>query len=634
MVLNGIGPQGEMMDVMVSHDIPSLADWAEDRYILPKETAELSGPWSNDYVPYLIDPMRWLSDMATRQVTLCACTQSAKTELGNILIGRTIDVNPAPTLIVMPRENDANRRIATRLRPMFKSTPSLLRHLGGKLDNLNIGKETILDNMILYIAWANSPAALADNPVCIVILDEAGKFPQSTGKEADPYSLSKKRQRTFRTRSKLLITSSPVGEGDIFDAEFMKGDMNEWFARCPCCGVSHIMRQVNLKVDKTKSGDWLHPEIYRAGGHARYVCPACSNPWDEYQRWDAVSSGRYAPWGCAVDTAGRIVGKIPLTSHHSCRVSAFMLHPVFQTMDDLAGDWANAIMAKKVGNVKPLQDYINSQLAEPWKETEKATSRKQLQFHIGTYRQGTVPAGVQMLSCGVDIQIDHVWVTVDGWGYLSEAWSIFDGRLETGDTSELENLEVLRRFLKTPWVSPDNPDIPFFIYRTAIDVGYRPEVIKDFCRQCTELNLMQVRGDDSVRTRPFRATKIAGGTMIRYDLNIREYKNRLYRLLFDSAVPGPGYWHLSKDTTEETLNHLTSEEQRPVRTRRKQRYELIWVLKKEHLPNHLWDCKVYSSFAAELSGAHSLQSLEEIKPKQPKKKRGRSGFLDDLPALT
>lgn len=624
----------EVIETTTSQDIPTLADWAEDRYILPEETAEIEGPWSHDYTPFLLEPMRWLSDMATRQVTVCACSESGKTELSNILIGRTADVAPAPTIIVMPRETDANRRIATRLRPMFKSTPSLLHHLGGKLDNLNIGKETILDNMILYIAWANSPAALADNPVCHVILDEVGKYPATTGKEADPISLAKKRQRTFRTRSKLLIMSTPVGEGDLFDAEFEKGDKNEWWAKCPCCGLYHVMKQVNMRVDKDKVGNWLDPEIYRAGGHARYVCPACKKPWDEYKRWDAVSSGRYAPEGCSVDSSGRIVGDVPVTRHHSCRITALMLHPAFQIIDDLAGDWAAAILAKKAGIIKPLQDYINSQLAEPWKETEKATSRKQLQFHIGTYRQGTVPAGVQMLSCGVDIQIDHVWVSVDGWGYLSEAWSIFEGRLETGDTKELENLEVLRRFLKTTWISADDPDLKFFIYKTAIDVGYRPDVIKDFCSQCKELDIIQVRGDDSVRTRPFRAVKIAGGTMIRYDLNVNEYKNRLYRLLFDSAVPGPGYWHLSKDTTDETINHLTAEEQRPIRTRRKQRYELMWVLKKEHLPNHLWDCKVYSSVAAELSGAHSLQSLE-VKPKQPKKKRsGRSGFLDDLPKLT
>lgn len=636
MILKPLPTQPEVLEAWIDHDVLSLANWAESYYILPRETAELAGPWSNDYVPFLREPMRWLSDMATRQVTVCACSQSAKTELSNILIGRTVDVNPAPILIVMPRENDANRRIATRLRPMFRSTPSLLRHLGGKLDNLNIGKETILDNMILYIAWANSPAALADNPVCIVILDEAAKFPQSTGKEADPYSLAKKRQRTFRTRSKLLIMSSPVGEGDIFDAEYRKGDKNEWWAKCPCCGVYHVMRQVNMELDKDADGNWFDAEIYRAGGHARYVCPACRKPWDEYQRWDAVSSGRYAPEGCSVDPSGMIIGDVPVTSNRSCRITAFMLHPVFQTMDDLAGDWANAMLAKKAGNIKPLQDFINSQLAEPWKETEKATSRKQLQFHIGTYRKGTVPAGVQILSCGVDVQLDHVWVSVDGWGYLSESWSIFEGRLETGDTKEFENLEVLRRFLKTTWVSADDPDLKFFIYKTAIDTGYRPEVIKDFCRKCKELDIIPVRGDDSVWTRPFRAVKIAGGTMIRYDLNVNEYKNRLYRLLFDSAVPGPGYWHLNADTTEETLSHLTAEEQRhPVRPRRKRGHELVWMLKKEHTPNHLWDCKLYSSFAAELCGAHSLPSLEEIKPKQTKKKRsGRSGFLDNLPDLS
>lgn len=627
----------EVRESTVSKEIPSLADWAADRYILSEKTAEISGPWSNSYVPFLMLPMQWLSDLATRQVTLCACTQSAKTELGNILIGRTIDVNPGPLLIVLPREDDANRRIATRLRPMFKSVPSLLEHLGGKLETLNIGKETVLDNMILYIAWSNSPAAMADNPVCIIIIDEAAKFPQSTGKEADPYSLSKKRQRTFRTRSKLLISSSPVGQGDIFDEEFEKGDKNEWFAKCPLCGLSNIMKQVNMKLDKTKSGKLLHPEVYRSGGHARYVCPDCKKPWDEYQRWEAIRTGRYAPEGCTVDPAGRIIGKVPVTSHHSARVTAFMLHPAFQTIDDLAGEWANAVVQKKKGNVRPLQDYINSQLAEQWKETEKATSKKVLQMHIGRYKTNEIPKGVQILSCGIDIQIDHIWVSVDGWGYLSEVWSIYEGRLETGDTKELENYEILRNFLKRDWVSPDQPDQKFWIYKSAIDCGYRPEVVTDFCSQCTELDIIPVRGDPTVRTRPYRSVKIAGGTMTRFDLNVNDYKSRLYRLLFQSSVPGPGYWHLHAGTSDEILSHLTAEEQRTVRNRRSQKYELVWTLKKEHRPNHAWDCKIYSSFAAEQLGAHSLPDPQAIESRPAVKKdiarpRG-SGWLDNLPKL-
>jgi len=634
MILRPLPTQPEVLDAWISHDIPSLANWAEDHYILPKETAEMSGPWSHDITPCLLEPMKWLSDMATRQVTICACNQAGKSELSNIFIGWIIDVAPAPTLLAMPRESDANRRLATRIRPMFKLTPSLLQKLGGKLDKLNIGKETILDNMILYIAWSNSPAAMADNPICNVILDEVVLYSPSIGKRTDAISRGKRRQRTFRTHSKLLVTSSPENEGDLFDAEFEKGDKNEWWAKCPCCDTHHIMRWANVELDKDNDGNLLDAEIYRAGGHARYVCPECKNPWDEYQRWEAVSSGHYAPEGCSVDPSGRIIGNVPVTSHHSCRITALMLHPAFQTIDDLAGDWADAMPAKKMGNVIPLQDFINNQLAEPWKETEKVTSKKVLRFHIGTYRKGTVPAGVQILSCGVDVQIDHVWVSVDGWGYLSEVWSIFEGRLETGDTKELENFEVLRRFLHTTWVSADNPDLKFYIYMTAIDVGYRPHVIRDFRRKCTEINLVEVRGDLSVRTRPSRAIRDNFKQIIRYDLNVNDYKSRVYRLLFESAVPGPGYWHLNADTTEETLDHLTAEEQRLIRSYRRQRYEVGWIPKKENRANHLWDAKVYSSFAAELIGAHSLPSLEAEKPKPKKKQAGQSGWLDDLPSLT
>ena len=597
-----------------------MADWAEENYVLSQETSELAGPWSNDYTPYLVPIMNCLDDITTRQVTVCACTQSGKTELSNILIGYTCDVDPAATMIVMPREDDANRRLGTRIRPMFRANSRLTRHLPkGRLENLNIGKETSLDNMILYIAWSNSPAALADNPVAKVILDEAAKFPPSTGREADPYSLSKKRQRTFRSRSKLLVMSSPVGEGDLFDAEFENGDKNEWWAKCPYCSVYHIMKQVNLKIDKNADGSWLDAEIYRAGGHARYICPACKKPWDENQRWEAVSSGRYAPKGCSVDPSGMIVGDVPVTTHHSYRITAFMLHPVFQTMDDLAGDWAAAIKAKKAGNVKPLQDYINSQLAEPWKEAEQKTEIDTIRPHIGDLESGIVPEGVKLLTGGVDVQADHVWVVILGWGYLSECWLIYAGRIETGDTRDLANYGLVRTFAAYKWPLARDDKTVMRIAATAVDCGYHTDTVIDFCRQCTESNLIAVRGDDKVRTRVYHAFKLPDNKSVRYDLNVTILKDRLYRLLFESTTPGPGYFHLPCDVTEEILGHFTSEEKRVVR---RYRQELKWVLKNSGEANHIWDASVYATFAAELAGARLLAGSEQ-KLAKPFKISGR-----------
>jgi len=598
-----------------------MADWAEENYVLSQETSELAGAWSNDYTPYLVPIMNWLSDIITRQVTVVKAAQVGGSELTNILIGYTCDVDPAPTMIVMPREDDANRRLGTRIRPMFRANSRLTRHLPkGRLDNLNIGKETILDNMILYIAWSNSPAALADNPVAKVIMDEVGKYPAASGREADPISLAKKRQRTFRTRSKLLVISSPVAEDDLLDAEFKKGDKCEWWAKCPHCGVYHTMKQINFKVDKNADGSWLDAEIYRGGGHARYICPACKKPWDEYQRWEAVSSGHYVPAGCSVDPSGRIVGDIYFSSHRSCRITAFMLHPVFQTMDDLAGDWAAAIKAKKAGNIKPLQDYINSQLAEPWKEAEQKTDIAVIRPHIGDLESGIVPEGVQLLTGGIDVHPDHIWAVILGWGYLSECWLIYAGRIETGDTRDLANYGLVRTFAAYKWPLAKNDKTVMRIAATAVDCGYHTDTVIDFCRQCTESNLIAVRGDDKVKTRVYHAFKLPDGKSVRYDLNITILKDRLYRLLFESTTPGPGYFHLPYDVTEEILGHFTSEEKRVVRSRYRQ--ELRWVLKDSGKPNHIWDASVYATFAAELAGARLLAGSEQ-RPAKPLKIIGR-----------
>lgn len=602
--------QPEEQDLLNQADKPSMAEWAEDNYVLSPETSEIAGPWSNEYVPWLVPVMGWLSDLRTRQVTLRKCSQAAGTELANILIGYTCDVEPAPTLLTMPREDDANRRVATRLRPMFKANTRLQRHLKyGRLDHLNVGKETILDNMILFIAWANSPAALADNPVAKVILDEVGKYPAASGKEADPISLAKKRQRTFRTRSKLLVISTPVLEGDLFDAEWHRGDQCYWWARCTFCGHYHVLQWANVQLDKDKAGHLLHPEVYRAGGHAWYVCPHCKKVWDEYARWEAVGAGRYAPAGCSVNQRGELVGSRPATTHHSPCVTALMLHPIFQTIDDLAADWAYAQVARKAGDIKPLQDFINSQLAESWKEAELETETDAVRVHITGFAADTVPKGVRVLTAGVDVQADHVWVVLLGWGYLSEVWMVHAGRLETGDMRVLDNYSLVRNFAASTWPVAKADDTVMRIAMTAVDCGYRTDTVQDFCRSVTESRVIPVRGDDRVKNAPYRAFKLPDKQSVRYDINPNLYKDRLYRLLFDCERPGPGYFHLPAQISEEILEHLTSEEKRTYRVRGKQ--EMVWV-KKRGRANHIWDACVYATFAAELVGARLLTGEKEL----------------------
>jgi len=599
--------QPEEIEVLEPRDRVSVADWAVQRRKLSPKTSDIHGPWSHEYAPYTVPIMEWLSNPTVRQVNVMKSAQSGGTEIGLNFLGWVVEEAPGPFAFAMPREADTSKRINTRVRFMFESTPSLQKHLPRQsLDELNIGKETILDNMILYPIWAGSPAAMADSPICYLHLDEVAKFPWKVKKEADPINLLKKRQTTFPGKSKLLNTSTPAVKGDPFDKEYEGGHKYKWQSKCPHCGEYHVQKWKYYQLDKNKDGTLLSPAKYEAGGHARYACPQCGTFWNEWERWQAVSEGVPVPEGCTVDSTGKIVGKIPLViPNRSIRITAFMLYPGWITADKLASEWASAQESKRAGDLEPLQDFINSRCGESWEEKEKVTEVSKLYSHVGEYPPEIVPAGVQMLTAGCDVQLDHIWLRVLGWGYLSEVWSIYEARIETGDTSLLENYQLLREVLSRGFPMAEDPGRMMHIYKAGIDCNYRTDVVYDFCRKCTELNLVPTRGDDSVKMRTYRATKVAGGTLVRYDINITAIKDRLYRLLFEAAVPGPGYFHLHRETTDEVLRHLTNEEQQVLRKGKK--VERVWVKKKNRKLNHLWDCDVISTFIAELAGVRALR---------------------------
>ncbi len=610
--------QAEEVEILQPRDSLTVSQWAEKRRKLSKLTSNYDGDWSNKYTPFLIEIMDALSDAITRQVTLQKCSQSGGTEAGLNFVGRTIEEDPGPMLIVMPTEKDTNRRMNTGLKPMFKSTMTLRKYLpGGKVDNLNIGKETVLENIILYIGWAGSATALADNTVRYVILDEVGKFPASAGEESDPISLARDRMRTYSHRSKMYCPSTPVLKDDLFDREYKDGDMRQWWSKCPHCGDRHVLKWENVSLDKTEDGKLLTPKEYENGGHARYVCPKCAVLWTEQERWKAVLAGKWAPDGCEVETDGSITGEAAISKHKSYHMNSLMLYPGFQTVDVLAAAWAKAQIAKHLGDIKPLQNFINSELGEPFEDRKKITAEDVVRRHKGNYPENIVPRGVQMIIITADVQLDHFWVSVDGYGYLSEVWDIYTGRIEAGgDTKYLENWDPLRKFLSSSFIIADQNPPPgvkprvMTAYMCGVDCNYQMQVALDFCSQCKELNIVPVRGDAHVRNQVFRSKKIEGGWTIRYDLNVDRIKDRIFYQLYENDVPGSGYWHLNADTTEDTISQLASEHQKTVRAGN--RTETIWVPKDSHRPNHIWDCKVYSSFVAELAGARALPDPDKV----------------------
>jgi len=620
--------QPEELEILEPRDHMSVSQWAESFRRLSPKTSDIHGPWSNDYTPFLVEIMDSLSSPGIRQVTLSKCFQAGGTEVACNFLGWAADEAPGPMLVVMPTQIDVTRRVSTRVKPMFESTPSLLRHLGGDIDALNIGKETILDTMILYLGWSTSPAALADNPVCYVVLDEVGKYPPRSRNEADPVSLAKDRQRTFFSRACLFVNSTPVQEKDLLDREHKRGDQRTWWCPCPHCKTHHVLDWPNVEIDKDADDHFLDEEAYLLGGRSRYVCPDCGKPWTESQRWDAVSAGQWAPAGCTVDKRGRLVGDPPISTHRSYHITSMMLHPHFMTIDRLAAAWVNAQEHYRGGDIGPLQDFINGELAQPWTESEQTLDENVLESHRGFYKSRTVPEGVAMLTAGFDVQIDHVWMIVVGWGYLGESWIVAWSRLETGDTREVENFAAVADAMRMTWplVGPGKKSAR--ILKGGIDCAYRPEPVRLFCRWAADVDVVPVRGDPTVKAfcRPTKLSgpargsdlaKHAGASEIRYDLNVNAYKDRLARSIA-AETPGPGFLHLPADADAagdvSIMRQLTAEKRIPIRDSRGRHKGWTWVPKTEKRPNHLTDCFDYAAAVSDLAGARLIPDPDAPAP--------------------
>ena len=607
--------QPEELELLEQREHVSMEVWAEQKYILP-ETAPIPGPWNNYYTPYLVKPMQKLCAVGQCQVTALACSQGAKTELANILIGYRADQAPAPLLVVMPREDDAHRRVNTRIRPMFRKCPDLLKLLaGGRPESLNAGSETILkNNMIIYLAWSGSPAALSDNSVCVIILDEVGKYPPKSGREADPVSLAKKRVRAFKGRWKILVVSTPVYEDDLIDTEYKKSDKETWWVGCPHCNKWGLLSFWNVVIDKDKEGNFFEPDVYSDGTHSRYVCPECGALWSEEDRWMAASSGMWCPDGCTV-VDGKIEGKVPVTDHYGFRINFLMLAPMFSTVADGVMEWVSACKEKKTGNKEPLQDFYNSQLGEALREIQKKTDEKIILLHRGLYKTGFVPDYVQIITNAIDVHLDHFIVLSAGWGYLYQSAVIFYARLETGDTKLLENWGPVEEFLKMTFSLSNNLGEKLSPILTAVDCGFNKETVINFCGKTTWANIIPVRGSDSVHAGIYRKNDKDDAPITRFDLNVNEIKNSLHEILHRAETPGPGYMQIPIDADYNLVKQLCSEHRIVEKTGKYKRPS--WVPKNEsHSENHYWDALVYAKFAADLVGARMLRDPAEIVAKK------------------
>ena len=579
----------------------TVSEWADTFRRLDVKTSAEPGQWSTSRTPYLKGVMDAFTDPFVDEITVMAASQVGKTEAMYNMLGYVIDQDPGPTLMVSPRADDAKSVSYNRIRPMIEVSPVLSRYLPENLDDIN-KLEYHFDRMIIYFAGSNSPADLASRPIRYLFLDEVDKYPKFSGREADPIKLASERQKTFWNKKTIKVSTPTTREGYIF-REYEKSYQRRFYVPCPHCGKLQVLLFGQIKWPREESS----PERIKNERLAWYECFYCGKRIEDSQKQKIMQSGEWIP------------EKKEKNRNRGFWVSS--LYSPWLTWSDIAAEFL-----KSKDYIELLMNFVNSWLAEVWEEKIEETTVDRVRNLARDYDEGIVPDEVLVLTAGVDVQKDHFYFVIRGWGYYEESWLIRAGRVEYWD-------DLVEALFKTEYKRLTS-DETLNIYMSCIDSGFRTDEVYRFCRSWAD-KTKAIKGVEEISGgRFYRANKIdinsrtgavIPGGLVLWHLNVTQYKDKINRLV---TSRDPVKWHIFKNTSEEYLTQFTSEHKILIRNRTTGRAKEVWQKKKEASANHFLDAEVYALAAADIIRALNIRKDGAARVYQPKAKEERHSRED------
>jgi len=445
----------------------TVTEWAEKNRVLSREASSEPGKYSADRAPYQRAIQDAMNDPEVTYVIIKSSAQVGKTELMNNGIGCTIDIDPSPMLVVMPTEALAKTWSKKRLSPMLRDTPCLQGKVGEARSR--DGENTILEKSFRggYIAMvgANSPVGLSSRPIKKVFADEIDRFPASAGDEGDPLSLAEKRTATFWDK-KFIFVSTPTIKGiSRIEKEYNESTMETWNLPCPMCDRLQPLDFEQIKFKK--SGDEVKSPVMME-------CRFCREQFTKYE-W-TKGEGEY-------------IAKHP--ERKSKR--GFALNALASPWESWESIVVKFLSAKKKGK-EALKTFVNTYLGETWEDEIGDTLNKDILYARREVYHTELPAGVLLLTAGVDVQDNRLEIEIVGWGKNKESWGIYYKQIY-GDPKQPTVWNALDTFLSRKYKLPNGTEIP--IMCTCVDSGYLPDYVYKFTRPREHKKVYAIKGKGS-----------------------------------------------------------------------------------------------------------------------------------------
>jgi phage terminase large subunit GpA-like protein len=569
----------------------SISDWADANRRLSSEASAEPGQWRTSRAEYQRGIMDAVSDASVESVVIMSSSQIGKSEMVNNTVAFYVDQDPAPIMMVMPTERDAEAWSKDRFAPMVRDTPCLAGRIADPKSR--DGSNRILHKRFpgghLTIVGANAPSGLASRPIRILLCDEVDRYPFSAGAEGDPVNLAKKRTVTFWNRKIVLVSTPTIRGASRIETAYAESDQRQYWVPCPACGAHQVL--VWGQVRWESPGGAHRPET------ARYHCIDCDAPWTDALRWSAIRNGA---WRARAPFRG---------------IAGFHLNEIYSSWVRLEA-MVRAFLSAKAGGAEAMKTFVNTSLGETWMESGEAPDWRRLSDRRERWSPGTVPRGGLILTAGADVQKDRIEVDVWAWGRGLESWLVEHVVIE-GGPEHAASWEALTALLARTWPHAAGAHVP--IARLAVDTGYETSAVHAWARRQGTAQVVPVKGVEGFN----RASPVSGPTFVDateggrrlrrgarlWTVAVSTFKAETYRLLrlerptadelgLGAAFP-PGTVHLPDWVDDEWLKQLTAEQLVTVKTKRGFA-KLEWQKLRER--NEALDLRVYARAAAWIAG--------------------------------
>jgi phage terminase large subunit GpA-like protein len=291
-------------------------------------------------------------------------------------------------------------------------------------------------------------------------------------------------------------------------------------------------------------------------------------------------------------------------------VKGFHINALYSPIG-LGETWAEHAAAWDAAQGKPakLQVFYNTRLGEVVKSERVRVEWQAVHGRREAYRLRTIPAGVLLLTTGVDVQKDRLEVQMLGWS-RGERMTVVDYHVIPGDPVRPEAWEKLEVYLAQEMLNSFG--VRMRTSCTLIDAGNWQHEVLNFTRERKHLRIYASKGGKSANRPPIGTPSHIdvsgrGKTMRRglelYMLGVSEIKRMLFERLRsdESALPADRLIRFSEDLGEEYCRQLVAEVHEP---------RVGW--RKVYDRNEALDTMVYAIAAAmhHAVGVHRMRELD------------------------